>query len=161
MISWWKTNIRKRKDLWSSQQTTVASMTATTQLADIIKLFDETSCSQKLLTKHDNNYLPIYSIQAFEEANKPLHLGVIYNQQHVLLTYCGPLLLSPTLPRRSSWWCRPRCGRTWRGSRAGWTRCGPASGAASCSSGTSTRRRTLTSSTCRAWLTSSTRPTIW
>ena len=66
-------------------------MTQRTQLADIIKLFDETPCSQKLLAKHDNNYLPIYSIQAFEEANKPLHLGVIYNQQHVLLTYCDPL----------------------------------------------------------------------
>ena len=77
-------------------------MTATTQLADIIKLFDETSCSQKLLTKHDDNsYLPIYSIQAFEEANKALHLGVIYNQHHLLLTHCDPLS-SPTPPRRSS-----------------------------------------------------------
>ena len=64
-------------------------MTPTTQLADIVKLFIETSCSQKLLTKHDNSYLPIYSIQAFEEANKPLHLGVIYNQHHLLLTQCA------------------------------------------------------------------------
>ena len=52
-------------------------MTQTSQLADIIKLFDESSCSKKLLTKHNNNYLPIYSIQAFEEANKPFHFGVI------------------------------------------------------------------------------------
>ena len=74
-------------------------MTQMTRLADIIKLFDETSCSQKLLTKHDNNYLPIYSIQAFEEANKPLHLGVIYNQQHVLLTYCDPLYYQALLCR--------------------------------------------------------------
>ena len=76
-----------------------------TQFTDIIKLLDETSCSQKHLTKHDDNYLPIYSVQAFEEANKKLHLGVIYNQQHLLLTIIvisdPRLFLSPTLPRRS------------------------------------------------------------
>ena len=153
-----------------------------TQFTDIIKLLDETSCSQKHLTKHDDNYLPIYSVQAFEEANKKLHLGVIYNQQHLLLTIIvigdPRLFVSPTLPRRSFLWCRPRCGRTLWGSRVGWTQCGPTSGAGrsfnckkdissvrkkyfSCSSETSSRRRTLTISICTAWLISSTQQTIW
>ena len=46
------------------------------QLDHIARIFEQTASPRKLLTKHGGKYLPVYSVQAFDEANKPFHWGV-------------------------------------------------------------------------------------
>ena len=61
--------------------TTVANMTQP-QLDHIARIFEQTASPRKLLTKHSGKYLPVYSVQAFDEANKPFHWGVTCMPPH-------------------------------------------------------------------------------
>jgi len=52
---------------------------------DIIKLFDTVTPPKKLLCKHENHYIPIYSVKAFNEHNRQFHMGPYTTEEKYML----------------------------------------------------------------------------
>ena len=46
------------------------------KLNDIVTILESVSPPHRLLTAHDNHYIPLYSLQAFQALDKPFHMGV-------------------------------------------------------------------------------------
>ena len=46
-------------------------------LTDVTNTLENTRPPNELLCKYENHYIPIYSIQAFQDLNRPFHMGVI------------------------------------------------------------------------------------
>ena len=46
------------------------------QIQEVIRVLDTVEPPKKLLTQHENHFIPIYSVQAFEDAGKPFRMGV-------------------------------------------------------------------------------------
>ena len=46
------------------------------ELDDIVTTLDLVSPPQTLLAAHGDDYIPVYSLQAFQHLDKPFHMGV-------------------------------------------------------------------------------------
>ena len=46
------------------------------KLNDIVSILDLVSPPHRLLTAYDDHYIPLYSLQAFQDLDKPFHMGV-------------------------------------------------------------------------------------
>merc|ERR1712126_28997 len=46
-----------------------------TILTDITNVLENTRPPNELLCKYENHYIPIYSVQAFQDLNRPFHMG--------------------------------------------------------------------------------------